>query len=84
MAYLTAATHGFEEDAHKLKAELEARGQPIPIVDANALILAPPQPVHQIEENWPQLAMSTGPFDASILAAGSKGVASTATAKAAR
>jgi coatomer protein complex subunit alpha (xenin) len=84
LAYLTAATHGLEDEAEKLKAELEARNQPIPAVDANAVYLAPPPPIQQMDENWPQLAMSVGPFDAQILAAGSKGAAASASTKAAR
>lgn len=67
MAYLTAATHGFEKEAQKLRAELESRDQPVPVVDVNAQLLAPPPPILQMEENWPRLAMSSGPFDADLL-----------------
>jgi len=69
LAYLTAASHGFEKEAEKLKAELEARDQPIPVIDANAQLLAPPQPIQQMVDSWPRLAASSGPFDAQILAA---------------
>jgi coatomer protein complex subunit alpha (xenin) len=69
LAYLTAASHGFEKEAQKLRAELETRNQPIPIIDDNAQLLAPPQPIQQMEENWPRLAGAAGPFDAQILAA---------------
>jgi coatomer protein complex subunit alpha (xenin) len=51
LAYLTAATHGFEKEAQKLRAELESREQPIPVVDVNAQLLAPPPPIQRMEEN---------------------------------
>ncbi|KAI6204356.1 Coatomer subunit alpha [Aphelenchoides besseyi] len=84
LAYLTAATHGFESEAEKLRAELETRGQPVPEIDVNAQKLAPPPPIQRMDENWPLLAMSSGAFDAQILAAGTRGVAASASAKAAR
>ncbi|KAI6182222.1 Coatomer subunit alpha [Aphelenchoides bicaudatus] len=93
LAYLTAATHGFEKEAQKLRAELESRDQPIPVVDPNAQLLAPPPPVRQIssqtDDNWPRLAVSSGPFDAGILAAGHsgagpRGIATSDSSKAAR
>lgn len=49
LAYLTAATHGFEKEAQKLRAELESRDQPVPIVDPNAQLLAPPPPIQTME-----------------------------------
>ncbi|CAJ0935364.1 unnamed protein product, partial [Mesorhabditis belari] len=76
LAYLNAATHGFEDEAEGLKAELEAKGQPVPPVDPNARLLVPPPPIIKIEENWPQLATARGPFDAQLL-----GLAPSATSK---
>lgn len=84
LAYLTAATHGYEEEAVKLKAELEARDQPIPEVDPNAVILRTPAPIQQVEENWPLLSTSAGPFDAQILAAGARSTSKNQTVQAAR
>lgn len=48
LAYLTAATHGFTEEASALKAELEAKGQSIPPVDPEAHMLAPPPPIKKV------------------------------------
>jgi coatomer protein complex subunit alpha (xenin) len=48
LAYLTAATHGFEKEAQKLRAELESRDQPVPVVDPNAELLVPPPPIHKV------------------------------------
>ncbi|KAI6240458.1 Coatomer subunit alpha [Aphelenchoides fujianensis] len=84
LAYLTAATHGYEEEAERLRGELESRGQPVPEIDPNAQKLAPPPPIQRMDENWPLLAMSSGAFDAQILAAGPRGVAASAATKQAR
>lgn len=64
LAYLTAATHGMTEKAEKLKQALLNAGQTVPPVDADAKLLAPPPPLQQCEENWPQLVVSRGVFDA--------------------
>lgn len=55
LAYLTAATHGFEKETQKLRAELESRDQPVPVVDVNAQLLVPPPPIQQMEENWSKM-----------------------------
>jgi len=84
MAYLTAATHGLTDEAEKLKTELESKEQPIPQVDPNARLLAPPPPIRQLTENWPLLTISKGPFDASLIApAGTKAAGATKSTKAA-
>ncbi|PAV66797.1 hypothetical protein WR25_10521 [Diploscapter pachys] len=67
LAYLTAATHGYKDEAANLKAELEAKNQPLPPIDPNAKLLIPMPPVCKLEENWPQLATARGPFDAHLL-----------------
>uniref|UniRef100_A0A0M3ILK3 COPI_C domain-containing protein n=1 Tax=Ascaris lumbricoides TaxID=6252 RepID=A0A0M3ILK3_ASCLU len=67
LAYLTAATHGYKEEAGQLEAELKAKGQNLPPVDPNARLLIPPPPIHQMEENWPLLTTSRGPFDSQLL-----------------
>lgn len=56
----------------------------MPETEQNAVYLAPPPPIQLTDENWPQLSMSVGPFDAQILAAGTKGAAASASSKAAR
>ena len=48
LAYLTAATHGFDEEAEQLKAELESKGQPLPPIDPNAKVLMPPPPLIKV------------------------------------
>ncbi|VIO97225.1 coatomer alpha subunit, putative [Brugia malayi] len=67
LAYLTAATHGFSEEAKQLEEELLARGQNLPPVDPNARLLIPPPPIKQMEDNWPLLTMLRGPFDAHLI-----------------
>ncbi|VDM97379.1 unnamed protein product [Thelazia callipaeda] len=66
LAYLTAATHGFNDEADSLKNELITKGQALPPVDANARLLVPPPPIKQLENNWPLLTMSRGPFDSHL------------------
>lgn len=70
LAYLTAATHGLEEEASGLAESLKESGQELPPVDPNARLLLPPPPILQSEENWPQLAVSRGAFEAQIGAGG--------------
>ncbi|CAD5208962.1 unnamed protein product [Bursaphelenchus xylophilus] len=84
LAYLSAATHGYDEEAARLKVELEAKEQPLPQVDPNARLLAPPPPIQKMDENWPQLSIAAGPFDAQILASGARGTSSNQTVRAAR
>lgn len=69
LAYLTAATHGLDEDARQLRDELESRGQTVPPIDPNARLLVPPPPIQQMTENWPLLMVSRGPFDAQLVGA---------------
>lgn len=66
LAYLSAASHGFNEEAEKLKTELESKNQPIPSVDSDAKLLAPPEPIQQLKENWPQLAVSVGALETQL------------------
>lgn len=56
LAYLTAATHGLEEEAADLKEEDS------PQVDPNATLLQPLTPVNKCGENWPLLTVSKGFF----------------------
>lgn len=57
LAYLTAATHGYEEDAEQLKESLSNLPR-IPEVEKNAKFLRPPPPVQQAENNWPLLTVN--------------------------
>ncbi|CAM9484536.1 unnamed protein product, partial [Ectocarpus sp. 13 AM-2016] len=61
LAYLTAATHGLEEDAARLRELLEAQGMPIPQTRPDAALLQPPTPIVRTD-NWPLLAVSRGPM----------------------
>ena len=63
LAYLTAATHGFEEEAEELQAHITANGKQLPVVDKDAKFLKPPVPVQRAETNWPLLTMSRGFFE---------------------
>lgn len=66
LAYLTAATHGFEEEQAQLAAEIIAEKKPLPEVPGGAKFLKPPVPVQQAETNWPLLTMSKGFFEGAM------------------
>ncbi|CAJ0573308.1 unnamed protein product, partial [Mesorhabditis spiculigera] len=53
LAYLNAATHGFDDAADTLKEELESKGQPLPPIDPHARLLVPLPPIYTLEDNWP-------------------------------
>ena len=74
LAYLSATTNGLQEEAAQLGAELEQKHISIPDTNPNAQPLVPPKPINPLVENWPQLTVSTGPFDAQLLA-GTTGIA---------
>ncbi|KAF8367713.1 copa-1 [Pristionchus pacificus] len=58
LAFLTASTHGREEEAEELKAELEAKKQSVPPVSENAALLMPPPPISKMTDNWAHLQSS--------------------------
>lgn len=66
LAYLTAATHGLEEEAELLRSSFESEQDKIPEVNPNAVLLQPPVPITQQESNWPLLTMSKGIFDGAV------------------
>ncbi|XP_064607662.1 coatomer subunit alpha-like [Liolophura sinensis] len=74
LAYLTAATHGLEEEAEQLKEGFE-EGEPIPDLYPNAQLLQPPVPIMQQESNWPLLTVTKGFFEGAMTNKG-KGTAS--------
>ncbi|XP_044734927.1 coatomer subunit alpha [Chrysoperla carnea] len=74
LAYLTAATHGFNEIAEELGESIKAADMPIPTIAPNAKFLKPPVPVQQAESNWPLLTVSRGFFDGAALSKASKTV----------
>lgn len=66
VAYLCAVTHGLQEEAETLKANLESNNLQLPQPDPNAVLLQPPCPIMQCEENWPLLSVSKGFFEGAI------------------
>ncbi|XP_037043594.1 coatomer subunit alpha isoform X2 [Bradysia coprophila] len=74
LAYLTAATHGFENEAAELKEVIAADGKQLPIVNPAAKFLKPPVPVQQAESNWPLLTVSRGFFEGAMLSRGAQNV----------
>ena len=56
LAYLTALTHGLNEDADRLRTHLETNEVPIPLVGENPSLLQPPTAIFR-GENWPLLAV---------------------------
>merc|ERR1712020_191713 len=68
LAFLTAKTHGLDEDVEKIKETYEGQGDndkrpPLPDVMPNACLLKPPPPICQTESNWPLLTVSKGFFE---------------------
>lgn len=63
LAYLTAATHGLDEDAEEMSAQIEADGKEVPPLIENAKLFKAPLPIQQAESNWPLLTVSRGFFE---------------------
>lgn len=65
LAYLTAATYGYEEEAQELGECITADGKSLPEINDNnnAILLNPPIPVQQAESNWPLLTVTRGFFE---------------------
>merc|ERR1712088_11296 len=70
LSYLTAATHGLEEEAEKIKESVDTSEQPLPSPAAGARLLQPPAPIAQSEQNWPLLTVSRGFFDSAVITEG--------------
>lgn len=62
LAYLTAKTHGLDEEAESIKETLDDQS-PLPEVMPGAQLLQPPPPIMQTETNWPLLTVSKGFFE---------------------
>merc|ERR1712223_2230568 len=62
LAFLTAKTHGLEEEASAIKEALPEDAQ-LPQVAPGAQLLKPPTPILQTESNWPLLTVSKGFFE---------------------
>ncbi|GLV43141.1 Coat Protein (coatomer) alpha [Carabus blaptoides fortunei] len=76
LAYITAATHGYTEDAEQLKASIEQSEKNIPEIVPNAKFLKPPVPIQQAESNWPLLTVSRGFFEGAMMSKGATVVSS--------
>lgn len=81
LAYLTAKTHGLEEEASKIKDVYEGQGDsdkrpPLPDVMPNATLLKPSPPICQTESNWPLLTVSKGFFEGIKAVRGGPGASS--------
>ncbi|KRT79894.1 WD40 domain-containing protein, partial [Oryctes borbonicus] len=61
LAYLTAATHGYVDEAEKLKEACSNIPQ-LPEIEKNAKFLRPPPPIQQAENNWPLLTVNRVSF----------------------
>ncbi|CAB4026099.1 Coatomer subunit alpha, partial [Paramuricea clavata] len=66
LAYLTAATHGLEEESENIKAEFNLDSDKIPAVNPNARLLRPAVPVLPNEVNWPLLTVSKSVFEGAV------------------
>uniref|UniRef100_A0A8D1WMC1 Coatomer subunit alpha n=1 Tax=Sus scrofa TaxID=9823 RepID=A0A8D1WMC1_PIG len=73
LAYLTAATHGLDEEAENLKETFDPEKETIPDIDPNAKLLQPPAPIMPLDTNWPLLTVSKGFFEGSIASKGKGG-----------
>ena len=60
---MTAATHGLQEQAEKIKEGVDTEKTPLPTPTPGARLLQPPPPIAQSEQNWPLLTVSRGFFD---------------------
>jgi len=67
LAYLTAATHGLDDEAEALKNVCDGN---LPEIPQNARLLKPPIPIAQAEANWPLLTVSKGFFEGAMLSVG--------------
>lgn len=63
LAYLTAASHGLEEEAKDMAAQIESEGKEIPKLNPNAKLFKGPLPIQQADTNWPLLTVSRGFFE---------------------
>ncbi|QDZ18457.1 subunit alpha of coatomer [Chloropicon primus] len=62
LAYVTAKTHGLEEEAEEIAAILTEQEIPIPAVKAKGTLMLPPTPIVKAE-NWPLLQVAKTMFD---------------------
>lgn len=58
LAYLTAATHGLQEDAEQIQEQLLTAEKKLPELNPDAKFIRPPVPILQAESNWPLLTVT--------------------------
>jgi len=68
LAYLTAATHGLEEEAEQLESMFDPEKDQLPEINPNAVLLQPPVPIMQQESNWPLLTVTKSIFEGTVAA----------------
>lgn len=66
LAFLTAATHDYQEQAEELRNEI-GNDKKVPDVDPNATYFLPSPPVQQAESNWPLLTVSRNFFETNAM-----------------
>ena len=66
LAYLTAATHGLQEESENIKTEFNLDADKIPAVNPNARLLRPAVPVLPNEGNWPLLTVTKSVFEGAV------------------
>ncbi|XP_076090931.1 coatomer subunit alpha-like isoform X1 [Mytilus galloprovincialis] len=71
LAYVTAATHGLNEEAEQLKEQF-GENERVPDLFPNAMLSQPPVPINQQESNWPLLTRTKGFFEGAVAATGAK------------
>ncbi|XP_076455879.1 coatomer subunit alpha-like [Babylonia areolata] len=69
LAYLTAATHGLQEEAEELKEGFGEEDK-VPDLYPGARLLQPPPPICLQENNWPLLTVSKGFFEGAMASRG--------------
>ena len=67
LAYLTAKTHGLDEETERIESEHSSSRQ-FPEMPKESFLLNPPPPIIECDESWPLLAVSKGIFDGALLA----------------
>lgn len=67
LAYLTAATHGLDEQSSALQEIITQEGNVLPEINPNATLLNPPVPIQHVESNWPLLSISRGFFEGAMI-----------------
>jgi coatomer protein complex subunit alpha (xenin) len=63
LAYLTAVTHGLNEQAQTIAAALRAEDDHLPSATPDSRVLIPPEATCDDQGNWPLLTISRGFFD---------------------